>query len=358
MTMQEFEHGGNVYLAQSPTGSWLDFSANINPLGLAQSAQKAIAESIGSLIHYPDPEGRELKQAISVHYNVPEANICLGNGAAELFYVYFHTVRPKKVLIPVPSFSEYERSARGAGVEVKRLFLQEEKSFSLDLDGICQEMADCNTVLLGNPNNPTGELLKRDFVTEVVKEAKKRNIDVLVDESFLDFRQDRLEYSVLNLVNEFDNLLVVSSLTKFYAIPGLRLGFGAASQELVHQLDFNKDPWNVNLLAQKAGVAVLADKAYQNESRNLLKDEIKWLYNRLLDIPGLTVYEPRVNFILLNLTKCGITSRELSKAMRDKGILIRDCSNYPGLDENYVRVAVRNREENVKLVKALNDCLE
>ena len=124
MTMQEFEHGGNVYLAQSPTGSWLDFSANINPLGLAQSAQKAIAESIGSLIHYPDPEGRELKQAISVHYNVPEANICLGNGAAELFYVYFHTVRPKKVLIPVPSFSEYERSARGAGVEVKRLFLQ------------------------------------------------------------------------------------------------------------------------------------------------------------------------------------------------------------------------------------------
>ena len=157
-----FTHGGNIYAEKSPRGSWLDYSANINPLGLPESVKKTILEHVDGLVHYPDPEGRDLKQAISAHYGVKENQVILGNGAAELFYVYFHSRRPKRVLLPVPSFSEYEKSARCCGAEIQYFYLQEAENFQLDIEGLGKALGDCDTLILGNPNNPTGQLISKD----------------------------------------------------------------------------------------------------------------------------------------------------------------------------------------------------
>lgn len=355
--LESFVHGGDVYSAGSPLGYWLDFSANINPLGLSERVKQAIVDNIEGLVHYPDPRGRALKQAISASYNLSERSVVLGNGAAELFYVYFHARRPGRVLLPVPSFSEYEKSARSAGAEIKYFYLQEQADFRLDFNRLQEAMNGCGTVVLGNPNNPTGELLGREAVEAFVRAAGAVGIDVMVDESFLDFRWDRHLYSVADLAVKYDNLLVVSSLTKAFAIPGLRLGYGTAAEELVKKLDFSKDTWNVNSLAQAAGVAALADVGYKNRTLDFINENVPAMYSELQKIKGLKVYKPSVNFVLLNLSGCGADSWQLAEKMKGRGVLIRDCSNYPGLDGRFVRLAVRGRHENELMLNVLRECL-
>lgn len=355
--LQSFVHGGDVYSAGSPSGGWLDFSANINPLGLPECVKKAVMENIAGLVHYPDPRGRKLKQAVSASYNVREDSVVLGNGAAELFYVYFHAKRPGRVLLPVPSFSEYEKAARCSGAEIKYFYLREEENFSLHLAELQEAMGDCQAVVLGNPNNPTGGLLARGEIEALVKAAGQSGIDVVVDESFLDFRADRQLYSVAELAAEYANLLVISSLTKFFAIPGLRLGYGIASAGMVKKLEFHKDIWNVNSLAQAAGAAALKDGAYRARTQEFISTNIAEMYEALRSIAGLKVYEPSVNFVLLNLAGCGMKSWQLAEKMKRQGVLIRDCSNYPGLDERFVRLAVRGRKENGLVLKLLRESL-
>ena len=356
--LQSFVHGGDIYSAESPLGHWLDFSANINPLGLSESVKKAIMAGIEGLVHYPDPRGKELKQAVSASYHVPEQAVVLGNGAAELFYVYFHTRRPGRVLLPVPSFSEYEKAARSAGAEIRYFYLQEQEDFRLDFVRLQSEMAGCSTVVLGNPNNPTGDLLGREDVVRFVESAGRAGIDVMVDESFLDFRSDRQLYSVADLAAAYDNLLVISSLTKAFAIPGLRLGYGVAAEGLARELEFNKDTWNVNSLAQAAGIAALGDDVYRERTLDFINQNVPYMAKRLRQLAGLKVYEPSVNFVLLNLAGCGMESWQLAEKLRQRGVLIRDCSNYPGLDARFVRVAVRGMEENRLMLQVLQDCLE
>lgn len=358
--MKVFEHGGNVYGKIDPAADfcrWLDFSANINPLGMADSIRRSILDNMDNLIHYPDPAGRMLKQAISVYVGVSEKNIVLGNGAVELMYIYMHNRKPAKVLVPVPSFSEYERAALSADAQVEYFYLQEKDNFALDVCALEKYLPTADVLILGNPNNPTANLLTVEQIEQIMSAAKMNGVDVIVDESFIDFRQDSERYSAVPLIEKYGNLIILQSMTKFYAIPGLRLGFAVVSEALAEKMEMGKDPWNVNSLAQAAGVAGLQDKAYQEQTRKIVAENMYSLSESLKDIPGLKVYEPTVNFILLNIGEMGIISSELTKRMRAKGILIRNCSNYPGLDENYVRVAVKNKEENNQLVIALKECL-
>ena len=174
----------------------------------------------------------------------------------------------------------------------------------------------------------------------------------------MDFRHDRQLYSVADLAAEYDNLLVISSLTKAFAIPGLRLGYGVAAGELVKELEFNKDTWNVNSLAQAAGIAALGDDGYKARTLAFIGQNVPYMFNRLRQMEGLKVYEPSVNFVLLNIAGCGMESWQLAEKMRQRGVLIRDCSNYPGLDTRFVRVAVRGREENRLMLQVLQECLE
>lgn len=351
-----FTHGGNVYGGGAPLGGWHDFSANINPLGLAPSVRDAILSHVGDIIHYPDTTAKELRAAISSHYGVAADSIVLGNGAAELFYVLFHVMRPRRVLIPMPSFSEYERAALSAEAEIDWFTMSEENQFALDVDELIHiiETKNIDAVIFGNPNNPTGRLVKKGDVEKIAKVAAEYETLVIVDESFIDFRNDADEYTARELVSSHENLIVVESMTKFYAIPGLRLGFAIAPSVIGARMDEGKDPWNVNLLAQHAGVAALADTAYQEQARDVVAREKDALYEMLGALDGIEPFEPSVNFILLRLDKkLWGTSEKLCVKMKGKGFLIRDCANYVGLDERFVRVAVKTREENEALVDAL-----
>ncbi|MCR5559472.1 MAG: threonine-phosphate decarboxylase CobD [Schwartzia sp.] len=346
-----FVHGGNVYCEGAPEGGWRDFSANINPLGLASSVRTAVADSIDDIIHYPDPSGKALKEALSDFYGVPADYFVLGNGAAELFYVLFHTEHPKKVLLPIPSFSEYERAALAAGADVVYHTLKEEEDFVLSVDSVELEGIDC--ILLGNPNNPTGNMLKSAELEKLIKKAGLTGTIVAVDESFLDFREDEDAYSVRSLTAKYDNLIILRSLTKFYALPGLRLGFAVTNPNRAEKMDMGKDPWNVNLPAQRAGVAALKDTEYQKKSQKLVAEECARFAGELRTISGFKVFEPTVNFILIHLGEEWESSAAFCARMREKGFLLRDCSNYPGLDNMFVRVAVKTKEENEELLAAL-----
>ena len=349
---RRFAHGGNIYDAAPGGGEWLDFSANINPLGLSQKVRQAIENGIEKIVHYPDPSARALKQAIAEHYDVPRENIVLGNGGAELFYVFFHAVRPKRVLLPVPSFSEYERAALSAGAEVVYLPLREENDFRMDEREILSQLQAGDCLILGNPNNPTGQLVKADMLERMISEAHHKNVRVLVDESFVDFRSDAGDYTVRSLVGTYDNLIVVQSLTKFFAIPGLRLGFAVTTPSLAEKLEAAKDPWNTNLLAQAAGVAALGDGEYQKQTLQWLETEREFLFRSLAAFEGIKAYQPMVTFIFLRLSSSWGSAPAFCERMKAEGILLRDCSNYPGLDDTFVRVAVRKREDNERLLEA------
>ena len=349
---RRFAHGGNVYDSKPGGGEWLDFSANINPLGLSQKVRQAIENGIEKIVHYPDPSARALKQAIAEHYDVPRENIVLGNGGAELFYVFFHAVRPKRVLLPVPSFSEYERAALSAGAEVVYLPLREENDFRVEEREILPRLQSGDCLILGNPNNPTGQLVKADVLERLIDEARRKNVRVLVDESFVDFRSDAGDYTVRSLVGAYDNLIVVQSLTKYFAIPGLRLGFAVTTPSLAETLEAAKDPWNTNLLAQAAGVAALGDEEYQKRTLEWLEPEREYMFRALSGFDGIKAYRPTVNFIFLRLSPEWGTASVFCERMKEKRILIRNCSNYPGLDDTYVRVAVKTREENKVLLDA------
>ena len=353
--LQKYEHGGNVY-EKCPTGeAWLDFSANINPLGLSPRVKEAVLSHIDGIVNYPDPEARALKAAIASFYDVPQENIVLGNGAAELFYCFFYIVRPRRLLLPVPSFGEYERAARAAGVKVVYLPLLKKHGFSLDLEAAIQQLSEEDVILLCSPNNPTGRLWERRDLHVLLEKAEERGAHVMMDESFLDFREDGERYTSRHLTKEYPHLFVVQSMTKFFALPGLRLGFGIAEPNLCRRLENGKDVWNVNLLAQAAGVAALSDTAYQEAARSFVCSEKKFLAAELAKLPRVEVFAPSVNFILFHLQQGKGFLRQLLMALRERGILLRDCSNYSGLDGAYLRAAVRSRADNERLLEALHE---
>lgn len=353
-----FEHGGNLYREARDNHDiekFIDFSANINPLGLADNVQRAILANIEYLIHYPDPDGYELKQALAKFYNLPYEQIILGNGAVELLYILCHTLRPRRVLIPAPSFSEYERAARSANAAIDYYILAETDSFILDVDDFKKKLANYDMVFIGNPNNPTGTLLTKEELAIIVQTAQSTNTFVVIDESFIDFLPGAANYTAKQLLVDYDNLLVLHSLTKFYAIPGLRLGFAGTNLELSKRLHLAKDPWNVNSLAQAAGLAAIAATDYQLRSRQLLAKEQAAFELASKNFPKIKFYRPTVNFILANLASIPLTAEIMQQRCRQAGILIRNCANYPGLNDYYVRFAIKDSAANQALFVAIKN---
>lgn len=358
--MQKFEHGGDIksVIRENNLNEIMDFSANINPYGLSSSIKNAILADLDNIIHYPQPNAEDLRKKIGETYNIASDKIIVGNGAVEIIYTLCHILKPKNVLIVSPGFSEYERAARSAGADIHYAMLDEKLDFNSPMRDIIVDIKGNDLLFIGNPNNPTGTLYMLEDMELLIEHAENNGCFVVVDESFMDFIKTSEAFSVLPLVEKYHNLLVLHSLTKFYAIPGLRLGFAATDHEVLDPLYAAKDIWNVNSLAQVAGMAALDDKKYQRRSRTYTRTEINYLYEELSTLDKLKVYEPTVNFILVNISKTGLTATQLREKLLKYNIIIRNCANYPGLDENYVRFAVRTREENDELVDALTEILE
>ena len=340
--MERYEHGGQVYDAAGKLGDWLDFSANINPHGLSEKILQTLMENLRGVVNYPDPNAAELKYAISQHYNVPEKNLVVLNGAAEFFYLYLNVMRPARVVIPVPSFSEYERAARAVGCDVKYFFTNAEENFLPDIDKLKVTSSDC--VIIGRPNNPTGNLIAAEKILQLAKVA-----NIIVDESFIDFLDVE---SVRKFISE--KIAVVQSLTKIFAIPGLRLGFASVEENLARRLNLSKDVWNVNFLAQKAGVAALSDEKFLIRTRAWLEVEKNFFVKRLSTLPGVKVFPPTVNFVLFQHEQ----AEKILHELRCKKILLRSCANFVGLNGNYLRSAIRSREENIRLLETLKKILK
>jgi threonine-phosphate decarboxylase len=354
-----FQHGGNLYATmrqQNVTMEYLlDFSANINPLGLPESVRQAIQAAVAAIIHYPDGEGLALKAAISQHYGVEQKGIALGNGATELIYVLCHMLRPKRVLVLAPSFSEYERAARAVVAAVAYSFLDPGQGFAIDVKDVLAQIPKVDLVFLCNPNNPTGQLLPQNLVEEIIAVAAVAQVVVVVDESFLEFSPDWDQHSCRKFLAQQPNLITLHSLTKFYAIPGLRLGFMLADQAIVQLVDQGKDTWNVNSLAQVAGVAALADAAYRQASVTTMTGAKAEFFAELQLIPGFTPFPPSANFICVHIGASGYTARQLGQQLLKQGILIRDCSNFPGLSDEYIRLAVKLPQQNQQLLAAFQE---
>lgn len=358
MRVERFVHGGNIYEPSENGQAWLDFSANINPLGLAEQVRQAILSHVGDVVHYPDPQARELRAALASFYEVPEHAIVLGNGAAELFYLYFHALRPRRVLLPVPSFSEYERAALAAGSEIEYLPLRAERSFRISAEELltAAQRTGADVLVLGNPNNPTGTSFLREELVMLSERLTAIGCSLIVDESFLDFHRDEPCYTLRWDAARLPHLFLIRSLTKFFALPGLRLGFAIAQPALIRVLERHKDVWNVNVLAQAAGCAALGETAYQRETRALVAEESAFLAREIAFFPGVRVYPSGVNFLLVSFASTEVAAASVD-GLRRRGILVRDCSNYPGIGGGFLRVAVRKREENERLLAAWREVL-
>lgn len=338
--MERYEHGGQIYDATGKIGDWLDFSANINPF-TSEKIFKTLAENLRGIVNYPDAHAAELKNAICRRYDVSANNLVLLNGAAEFFYLYMFVTRPKRVVIPVPSFGEYERAARAAGCDVKFFQTHAENNFTLDVDALLKILSPEDCVMLANPNNPTGNLLTVEKILRIAEISR-----VIVDESFIDFTNAP---SVKNFVSE--KISAVRSLTKIFAIPGLRLGFALVDEISARKLNSAKDVWNVNFLAQKVGAEILADDDFLRQTRIKLVTEQKFFVNRLSKLP-IKIFPPSANFVLFKVKSTAVAEKILHD-LRQKRILLRHCANFVGLDGSFLRTAIRSHEENLRLLAAL-----
>lgn len=319
---------------------------------MSLSVSREIISHLPSVIHYPDPQAKNLRKAASQKFFLPEEMILAGNGAIEILYLLVKLLNPKRALIPAPTFNEYEAALKINSGKVDHLYLNEIEDFKLNRAHLFNNWKNSDIIFICNPNNPTGVLTPREEILEIVSEAEKLGKFVVVDEAFMDFVPDRESYSVIDAIGKFSNLFILYSLTKFYAIPGLRLGLGFGSPELIRNLDQIRDPWNVNTLAQIAGTTALQDIKYAEETIRYVSAEKEYLYHELKSLDGFRVYRPTVNYIFLNIEKTGFTSGEMTDILGEKGILIRDCAGYTNLSPYFIRTAVKKRAENEKLIDA------
>ncbi|MEL1134599.1 threonine-phosphate decarboxylase [Desulfitobacterium sp. THU1] len=371
-------HGGNLLEAAEEYGrdSFIDLSANINVFGPPEAVWRAIERSLKTIANYPDPEYRRLRRNMAQRYSLSEKEILLGNGAGELIFTLLHALKPSKVLIPEPAFSEYGRASRACGAEVNKLILDVEGWNSLDLELVGtlriweKAIAENDLIFINSPHNPTGSSLKREQFERLISLAHKYKTWVVLDESFVDFLEDEIRWSGKEYLRDFPNLLVLYSLTKFYSIPGLRLGSIFAAPSLLDRLKEQRDPWAVNGLAEEAGIAALADEGYGEQVRRRLGDSKNYFYNefqsRLMEgkLSGIKIYPSTVNFALIEILSSegakdslGIKSRkqEIIQRLGFRGILVRDCDNFQGLSGEFIRVAIKERESMKALLEGLQE---
>lgn len=345
------EHGGNIHKASLKTGRPLteimDFSASINPLGVSKTAAAVIRRGIRLLPHYPEPFGESLALSIAKHYSLDPGSLICSNGSTELIYLIPRVLKPKRVLITAPAFSEYERACNCIQKsEIRSLKLRREDNFDIEPHRFIRAMKGCDLAFLCNPNNPTGRLLERRDILKIANAAKELRCYLVVDEAFMDFSPDE---TVMRDVSRNPYLIVLRSLTKFYSLAGLRIGFGVFPLKVAREMMNYKEPWTVNCLADAVSRAVLHDTEYQTRSLELIHREKKFLETGF-DKLEISYIRSSANYYLIEMRNAQKVIRDLSRI----GILLRNCSNFDGLGDTYIRLAVRSRKENRILLKELS----
>jgi threonine-phosphate decarboxylase len=350
-------HGGDIYSAREQLclidnpPDILDFSANINPLGLPEGVKLAIIESVDSFNAYPDPLCRELIADLAIFEKVPESWLHCGNGAADIIYRLVYAEKPKKAMVLAPTFAEYEEALNAVTCQICHYELEAEKEFRVDENILDALQPDLDMLFLCNPNNPTGQLVAKELILKIIQRCQELDILCVVDECFNDFLKEPEKYTAKQYLAEFENLFIIKAFTKIYAMAGLRLGYCISSNEmLLKDLSKAGQPWSVSIVAQIAGIQAMQEKEYLIRTRDLIGKERKYLIHSLESI-GINVIAAAANYIFIRWPFK--SSRPLHEILFDQGILIRNCDNYHGLSLGYYRIGMNQHENNVALIAAL-----
>ena len=354
--MSTGEHGGDIWGAAErqgvPLSRVLDFSANINPLGPSLKARKRLARDVSLIALYPDKRQAELRRLLAARDGIAEDCILFGNGATQLIHLLPRVGRYKRALIVEPTFSEYRRALSNSGSEIREFFLTPKNNFHLDLNLLLRVLGreQPNVLLLASPNNPTGLVSPHRMLLRVSAFCEERDIDLIVDESFIEFTT---EPSLMTLATHRRHLLVVRSLTKSFALAGLRIGYLVAGRSRVEELAHRMEPWSVNTLALSAAAASILDTNYIQKARSLIQREREYLSRELPQLGWLHPYPSSANFLLARIRARYTTAPALERMLAARNVLVRDASDFRGLDNQYLRFAVRQRRENRRLLAEL-----
>ena len=317
---------------------------------MTAGVEKAMHDALSKVSAYPDPQSRKLKKSLSASFSLPADYFFCSNGAADVLFRFMQALQPQRVLLAVPCFLEYEMAARASGCkEISYYQLQEATGYQVQEDFLTA-LTGVDLVVLCNPNNPTGVLIPPDLLENIAKKCQEQKIFFLLDECFQDFLVAADASSLAKCLATNPYLVILQAFTKFYALPGLRLGYAMSSnQELLLQMSLCGQPWSVSVVAEAAGIAALLEGEYAKATRKLVQEEREFLQRGLQNL-GYKVYEGRANYLFF---ACKQT--DLQNFLLKKRILIRSCSNYPSLDQHYYRVAVKNRSENCQLLQGLEE---
>jgi threonine-phosphate decarboxylase len=356
-----YVHGGNVWEFSEtydiPLDDVIDFSISTNPFGAPESALESIRGHLNLVKHYPDPNPEWLLETLAKSADVESKNVILGNGSTELIYLFNEVFLEDgyEAVIPVPSFSEYKAAIERFGGSMTFLRCYSSKSFQLNVEELENTLSEKTRIIfLCNPNSPTGVLYKKKDVLRIIKFAEEKNVLVFFDEDYIDFVDDNKRYSMAEYVNKHNNLFVLRSLTKFFGLAGVRIGYGIGSPELISALKKVQMPWSINSLAMFATDAAVNDTDFIKKSRLLVSQSRKEMCEMFKSIPWLKVHPSETNFLLVEITQMGLTSTHIKEGLSKKGLLIRDCKDFDGLDNRFFRVTVRKPEENKKLITQIN----
>ena len=335
------------------------FSANVNPLGISYKLKKELASHIDAITSYPDREYTSLRKCIAKYAGTDYTSVLVGNGSTELISLVIQIKKPSKALIVGPTYSEYEHEVALGGGRSHYFRLREKDNFKLDIEGLENALtSDIDLLVICNPNNPTSSQKDRSSMRRILDACKEKCIFVMVDETYVEFSEDTSKITSIPLTEYYNNIIILRGISKFFAAPGLRLGYAVCgNHELLKEIDSRKNPWTINSLAAIAGEIMFKDTDYINETWNLISSERKRICGILEKCHGLKFYKPHANFILIKILKDGITSEELFDTAIRQGLMIRDCSTFPFLDNKYIRFCFMNPEDNDKLVKILLDKL-
>ncbi|MBK5274941.1 MAG: threonine-phosphate decarboxylase [Desulfuromonadales bacterium] len=354
-----YDHGGNIFdiarqLGTDPS-TFIDFSASINPLGISLKVKKAIICALESLVHYPDNSHTELKRTLAGYHGLSPAHIAVANGSTEIIYHLPAMLPGKRALIISPSFNEYVRSLAQQHWEARHFILKPEDNFSIDLAALEQTLSEgFDALYLCNPGNPNGTLYPLRAIEQIYSLCIASGTFLVLDEAFMDFCE---ESSAKSIIVKGDNGLVLRSMTKFFGIPGLRLGYALSSGTLAERLDTMGGPWSVNTMALAAGVAALKDTGHNQQTIEYIDRERHNFFDRLSEFKQLRLYPSSTNFLLAEITE-GMSALELRERLMHQRLLIRDCTNFMGLSPSFFRVAVRTTEENERLLGAMKRILK
>ncbi len=331
----------------------VNFGANVNPLGLSEQVKKALAAHLDLLSSYPDRSYTSLRNILSTYCQIPEDFILPGNGSSELISLLIEERRPKHTMILGPTYSEYSRELGFSDSTIDCFYLKPEQDFQLSVEGLCLALAkkQIDFLILCNPNNPTSSAIFHPELIKLLEFCQDHNIFVMIDETYVEFAPDVDAVTAVPLTQNFQNLMVLRGVSKFFAAPGMRFGYGITGNvEFLKKLKSKQIPWSLNSLGAFAGELLFQDKDYIKKTRNLILSEREYMYTKLRELPFFYVYPAYANFLLVQIQKVGLTSSDVFEACIREGLMIRDCSSFTGLEGEFVRFCIMDPEDNQRLL--------